>query len=676
MSESKPLQPPPASAAPARVVIDWVEPEIDGGRFPIKRTVGESVEVRAALHADGHELLAALLRHRAASAPEWNQVRMRELGNDRWSAVFEIATLEPHEYTVEAWIDRFRTWRRGLKKKIEAEQDVSVELLIGAELVRQAGRRVPQQRAQDAAQLETWAAELGAKAGAIEPRIRLALDPRLEALVDRHAERRGLAQYGLILRVTVDRAKARCSAWYELFPRSCADDPKRHGTFKDLERRLPYIAGMGFDVLYLPPIHPIGRTNRKGRNNAEIAEPDDVGSPWAIGAIEGGHKSIHPQLGTLEDFKHLLARARDYRLEVALDLAFQCSADHPYVREHPEWFRSRPDGSIQYAENPPKKYQDIYPPDFECDAWRELWHELASVVQFWIDQGVRIFRVDNPHTKPYAFWEWLIGAAKQRYPELIFLSEAFTRPQVMVRLAKLGFTQSYTYFTWRNTKRELTDYLTELTQTEVREYFRPNLWPNTPDILPEHLQYGGRPAFIARLVLAATLGANYGIYGPAFELCENRALTPGREEYLDSEKYQLRHWNLDGEGSLKDIITRVNRARRENPALQTQRGLEFHSIDNDHLIAYSKCSPDQSNIVLVIVNLDFHNTQSGWLELPLEKLGLDPQQAFQVHELLGDGHFFWHGPRNYVQLDPHIMPAHIFRVRRRLRTERDFDYFL
>jgi starch synthase (maltosyl-transferring) len=477
------------------------------------------------------------------------------------------------------------------------------------------------------------------------------------------------------LALVVDRERARFSTWYELFPRSCADTPGRHGTFKDCQRRLPYVASMGFDVLYLPPIHPIGRAHRKGANNAVTASADDPGSVWAIGAEEGGHTDVHPELGTLADFRALVAAAAEHGLEVALDLAFQCTPDHPWVKAHPDWFRRRPDGSVQYAENPPKKYQDIYPLDFETGHWGELWEGLTDVVRFWIDQGIRIFRVDNPHTKPFGFWEYLITTVKRTHPDVIFLAEAFTRPKVMYRLAKLGFTQSYTYFTWRNTKRELTEYLTELTRTEVRDYFRPSFWPNTPDILNEYLQVGGRPAFMARLILAATLAASYGIYGPPFELCVREPFAPGSEEYLHSEKYEIKRWDLDRPDSLRDLIARVNQIRKENPALHGDWGLRFHHVDNEQLIAYSKESPNGSNVVLVVVNLDPHHAQSGWLDFPIEDFGFDSQQPYQLHDLLTNAHYVWHGRRNYIGLDPHAVPAHIFHLRRRAHSERDFDYF-
>ncbi|HET8563336.1 MAG TPA: alpha-amylase family glycosyl hydrolase, partial [Candidatus Binatia bacterium] len=462
------------------------------------------------------------------------------------------------------------------------------------------------------------------------------------------------------LGVMVEREKARFSAWYEMFPRSCAAEAGKHGTFKDCESCLSYVASMGFDVLYLPPIHPIGRTHRKGKNNSVVAGPNDPGSPWAIGSTEGGHKDIHPELGTLKDFKRLTAKAQEIGIEIALDIAFQCTPDHPYVREHPDWFRWRPDGTIQYAENPPKKYQDIYPLDFDTDHWEELWQELKSVFLYWIDQGVRIFRVDNPHTKPFRFWEWLIAEVKRDYPEVIFLSEAFTRPKIMYRLAKLGFTQSYTYFAWRNTKAELTQYFTELTQTEVREFFRPSLWPNTPDILTEYHERGGRPAFMVRFVLAATLGPSYGIYGPAFELCEHRRKEPESEEYLESEKYEIKHWDIERADSLKGLIATVNRIRRQHAALQGDWNLRFHLTDNDQIICYSKQT--ESDLLVIVVNLDPHHTQSGWVDLAIHEDDVDLHQPYEVHDLLTDRKYLWQGSRNYVELNPEIIPAQIFQV--------------
>ncbi|MGE3313044.1 MAG: alpha-1,4-glucan--maltose-1-phosphate maltosyltransferase, partial [Limisphaerales bacterium] len=494
-------------------------------------------------------------------------------------------------------------------------------------------------------------------------------------MMARAPDRRFATRYSRDLGVVVDRELARFGAWYELFPRSLGKEG-RHGTLTDVRASLPRVAEMGFDVLYMPPIHPIGRTARKGRNNNPTCQPGEPGSPWAIGAAEGGHKSILPELGTLQDFRDLVAAAREHRIEIALDIAFQCAPDHPYVTEHPEWFRKRPDGTIQYAENPPKKYQDIYPFDFECEAWESLWKELKGIFEFWIGEGVTVFRVDNPHTKAIPFWEWCITELKGRHPDLIFLSEAFTRPKVMYRLAKLGFTQSYNYFPWRNTKEELTEYLTELTTTEVAEFLRPNLWPNTPDILPLYLQYGGRPAFAARLVLAATLGASYGIYGPAFELAVNDPRDPGGEEYFNSEKYEIKTWDLDAPGNLTELIRRINRIRRDNPALRSNARLRFHPLDNDQLIAFTKSSEDGANIILVVVNLDPRHVQSGWVVLPIEDWGIAPHGTHQMHDLLTDARYLWTGPRNYVELNPQFAQAHVFRLRKRVQTEQDFDYYL
>jgi starch synthase (maltosyl-transferring) len=612
----------------ARVVIENITPQVDCGQFPVKRVVGEAVIVEADVFTDGHDVVTCQLLHRREGASEWTEVTMSPMHNDRWFARFVPQEMGRYEYTVRAWVDHLATWKRDIAKKQAAGQDVAVDLLRGKQLEKEG--------------------------------------------IDKDI----VVQHKPACTVEVDRERARFSSWYELFPRSAGSRPGEHGTFRDVEARLPYVASMGFDVLYLPPIHPIGLTERKGPNNRTGGTKDDHGSPWAIGGAAGGHKSIHPQLGTLDDFRRLVAKAKEHGIELALDIAFQASPDHPYVKEHPEWFLKRPDGSIQYAENPPKKYQDIYPFHFESEAWRPLWEELKSVFDFWITQGVRIFRVDNPHTKPFGLWQYIIREVKKKHPDVLFLSEAFTRPKVMYRLAKVGFTQSYTYFTWRNTKYEITQYFTELSKPPVNDFFRPNLWPNTPDILPEFLQFGGRSAFALRLVLAATLGASYGIYGPAFELQEHKAREPGSEEYLDSEKYQLRSWNLDRSDSLKDLIARLNLIRRGNAPLQSNRGLKFHTIDNESLIAYSKSSEDGSDSVLVIVNLDPHHTHSGWLSLDLADLGVGTEKPYQVHDLLSGARYLWQGPRNFVSLDPSHSPAHIFRIRRRVRTERDFDYFL
>ncbi len=656
-----------------RVVIEGVAPEIDGGEFPIKRARGEAVIVEADIFADGHEAIAGRLLYRREQEPSWREAPLAPLENDRWRGAFVCAEIGRYFYSLAAWVDRFRSWRGDLRKKAGAGAHSEVDLLSGAILIDAAARRAA---GAEARALALAAKNLRAASRALADRVGEALSDDLLALMDRHPDRALETKYGKDLAVVVEREKARFSAWYEMFPRSAAAKPGRHGTFKDCERLLPYVASMGFDTLYLPPIHPIGRSHRKGKNNQMATTAKDPGSPWAIGAREGGHKSIHPELGSLADFKNLVRQAEKLGIEIALDLAFQCSPDHPYVKEHPQWFRWRPDKTIQYAENPPKKYQDIYPLDFTSERWLELWQELKSVALFWLEQGVRIFRVDNPHTKPLRFWQWLIAEIRKDYPDAIFLAEAFTRPKVMHRLAKAGFSQSYSYFAWRNSKPEIVQYFRELTETEAREYLRPNLWPNTPDILTEYLQFGGRPAFMIRLVLAATLGANYGIYGPAFELCETRPREPGSEEYLDSEKYEIKYWERERADSLKDFIARVNRIRRENRALQSDAGLRFHEVDNERIVCYTKQTEDWSNVVAVVVNLDPHHAQSGWVRIAPERLGLDPQDSYQAHDLLSGARFLWHGEKNFVRLDPQAAPAHIFRLRRRLRREQDFDYFM
>lgn len=653
-----------------RVVIENVKPQIDCGSFPIKRVVGEKVVVEADVFADGHDSVSASLLYKAQNEKDWREIPMTLLENDGWGGEFIVEKIGTYYYSLEGWVDYFKTWQKDFRKKFEAGYDIRVELLIGVDLIDDSSRIAS---TKDRKRLK----ELGRilKGKNLERAISIALGDELTELMAKNPNKKSATRFEKELRVVVDRPRALFSAWYERFPRSASSLAKNGGTFKDLEKLLPEIARMGFDILYLPPIHPIGRTHRKGKNNSPVAERDDVGSPWAIGSVEGGHKSIHPQLGNMKDFESLVKKTMDLGMEVAMDLAFQCTPDHPYVKEHPEWFRKRPDGTIQYAENPPKKYEDIFPLNFETDDIPGLWEELKSVTVFWINKGVKIFRVDNPHTKAFPFWTWLIGDIKRDYPYVIFLSEAFTRPKVMYRLAKIGFTQSYTYFTWRNTKREFMDYLTELTRTEVSEFFRPNFWPNTPDILPEHLQYGGRPAFITRLVLAGTLSSNYGIYGPAFELCENEALT-GKEEYLDSEKYEIRRWDWDKEGNLRDLISIFNGIRKENPALQLTRNLKFYQVDNEYLLFYGKATDDLENIILVVVNLDSFHTQSGWVSVPIDEFGIDPNQPYLVHDLLSQDKYIWHGERNYVELNPHVIPAHIFRLRKKLKREMDFDYFM
>lgn len=656
-----------------RVVIEKVRPQVDCGRFPIKRTVGEKVSVEANIFADGHDSIACALLYRREGFSRWEEVPMKPLPNDVWRGTFQVTHVGRYVYTLRAWIDRFQTWQKALTKKIAAGQDVSLDLLTGAELVEDAARRVEER---DGTQLREWAGRLRSQEHGEGLRVRAALSEDLARTMAGYPDLSVATTYDRELVVIVDREKARFSAWYEMFPRSTALVPGQHGMFADCETRLPYVAEMGFDVLYLPPVHPIGRTNRKGKNNRPEAREEDPGSPWAIGTEEGGHKDIHPQLGDLDDFRRLLSAAADYGIELAMDIAFQCSPDHPYVKELPDWFCHRPDGSVQFAENPPKRYEDIYPLDFETEDWEALWEELKNVLYFWIEQGIRIFRVDNPHTKPFRFWEWVISELKRDHPDVLFLSEAFTRPKVMYHLAKLGFTQSYTYFAWRNLKWELEQYFEELTRPEVRDFFRPNLWPNTPDILTEYLQMGGPPAFKVRAVLAATLGANYGVYGPAFEMCENRPRHPGSEEYLDSEKYEIRNWEITKPGNLKEFMAHLNRIRRQNPALQSDANLQFHFVDHPELICYSKHTEDLSNIILVVVNLDVHHTLSGQVHLPPETFGLDPRHPYQVHDLLSDARYLWHGAMHLVEINPGIVPAQVFRLRRRIRTERDFDYYL
>ena len=655
-----------------RVIIEGISPEVDGGRFPAKRTVGDQVRVGADIFTDGHDAIAAaLLVHREGS-DHWTEIPMQPLVNDRWTATFRVAELGRYGFRVQGWVDHFETWRRDLLKRIQAESDAPVDYLIGAELVSQAARRAA---GGDAAWLAARAAVLRSGDAPLSLRIH-ATDPMLHELALRYPDKRFATESDRETMIVVDPVRARFSSWYELFPRSTAAEPGRHGAFADCEKLLPSIADMGFNVVYMPPIHPIGRLFRKGRNNNPEAQPGECGSPWAIGAAEGGHKEILAELGTMEDFRHFVAEANALDLSVALDIAFQAAPDHPYVREHENWFRKRPDGTIQYAENPPKKYQDIYPFDFESEDWAGMWEELKSVFLYWTGMGVTIFRVDNPHTKAFPFWEWVIAEIKREHPEVLFLAEAFTRPKIMYRLAKLGFSQSYTYFPWRNGKAEIAAYLTELAQTPVREFFRPNQWPNTPDILTEFLQMGGRAAFVVRLLLASTLGANYGIYGPAFELLENVPVRHGSEEYLNSEKYEIRHWDLDRADSLRPLITRVNQIRNNNPALQSDWSLRFHSVDNDQLICYSKESEDRSNLLVTVVNLDPHHTQAGFVTLPLDELQIPQDRAFEAEDLLTGERYLWQGARNYVELNPSRLSGHILKIHRRMKIETDFEYFL
>ncbi|MGD0158013.1 MAG: alpha-1,4-glucan--maltose-1-phosphate maltosyltransferase [Terracidiphilus sp.] len=691
-----------------RVVIEDVSPQIDAGRHPICRVAGDEVVVTAAIFADGKDELAARLLYRHSSDRRWSFVPMRATGNDLWSGAFYVDKLGAWRFTLLGWVDHFTTWAGVLRKRIAAQkdseiagttlgtipgpdaglnvgssssaQDVGLALRSGAALVDAAAQRA---RANDAKRLREIARSFASLADENRSNYDDPCDEEVLQLMSNYPDLTNATRYEIELPVWVDRERARFSSWYELFPRSASPIPGQHGTFRDVERQLPEISAMGFDIVYLPPIHPIGRSFRKGPNNTTYAPPNAPGSPWAIGdraAIAssalgaqaagdlGGHKSIHPQLGTFADFDNLIAAARSQDVEIALDIAFQCSPDHPWVTEHPDWFVMRPDGSIQYAENPPKKYQDIYPLNFESSDWRALWDELYSVFESWIQRGVRVFRVDNPHTKPLPFWEWCLSALRTRYPDTIFLAEAFTRPHVMYGLAKRGFTQSYTYFTWRNSKFELQSYLEELTRPPVSEFFQPNFWPNTPDILHKTLQEGGRAAFMHRLILAATLSSSYGIYGPAYELGENAPAGPqaGKtesEEYLDSEKYEIRQRSRNAPHSLVPLITSLNRIRHANRALQSNTSLHFHPIDNPQLICYSKTTPGFDNTILVVVNLDSFNEQTGWTNLDLDKIGCSASESFLVDDLLNGVQYTWRAC-NYVALRPGAQPAHIFRVSR------------
>ncbi len=646
-----------------RVIIERVSPEIDCGQYPAKRVSGEKVLVGADIFGDGADRITAVLCYRRTGDSSWSEVSMLPTGNDRWEGSFLAGAPGRMEFSVEAWIDHFVTWKSGLRKKVDAGQNVSVELQIGALLVEKAATRAS---GRDAERLIALVSLL--KNADQDIAVEAAETDELDALMHRYPDKSCATRYDRVLAVQVDPVIAGFSTWYELFPRSWGKEPGRHGSFNDCRRMLPLIARMGFDVIYLPPVHPVGVTKRKGRNNSLVAAADDPGSCWAIGGSEGGHCALHPELGTIEDFLGFVGEAADHGISIALDIAFQCSPDHPWVKEHPKWFKWRPDGTVQFAENPPKRYEDILPIDFETEEWESLWTELKNVFLFWIDKGVKIFRVDNPHTKAFLFWDWAIDSIRKDHPDTVFLAEAFTRPKVMARLAKGGYSQSYTYFTWRNTKHDLQEYLTELTTTELAEYMRPNFWPNTPDILHEELQQHGRPMFLIRMVLAATLSSNYGMYGPAYELCENVPVMEGKEEYLHSEKYEIKAWDMDRPGNIRAEITAVNHIRRENPALQQTRNVTFVRIDagggNEHdmLIGYVKRSDDDRNVILTVVNLDPYKTHGGWLRFPLEQFGLSFDHRFRVEDLLSGRSYEWEGEWNFVSLNPGSTPAHIFNV--------------
>ncbi|MCC9166288.1 alpha-1,4-glucan--maltose-1-phosphate maltosyltransferase [Pontibacter harenae] len=640
-----------------RVVIENVKPQLNCGQYPIKRVVGEEVTVTADVFSDGHDEVKAVLLYHHVDSENWQEVPMEFLGNDRWQATFAPDSMGRFEYKLQGWVDHFYTWQKGIKKKFEANQDIRVELQIGAQYMEEAATRTDEEKRN---KLHAWAHELrhnSSPAFAVE----LALGTEATDLMYEVADRKHISTYNKVLQIDVERQKALFSTWYEFFPRSASQEPNKHGTFKDCERLLPRIAGMGFDTIYLPPIHPIGRAFRKGKNNNPTAQEGEPGSPWAIGAAEGGHKSILPELGTLEDFRHFVQKAQEHGIEIALDFAIQCSQDHPYVKEHPQWFKWRPDGTVQYAENPPKKYQDVLPVNFETEDWQNLWQELKSILIHWIEQGVNIFRVDNPHTKAFPFWEWVIAEVHRDHPQVIFLAEAFTRPRVMERLAKVGFTQSYTYYTWRNTAEELREYMEELTKTDMREYFRPNFWPNTPDILPLTLQHGGEAAHITRVVMAATLSSNYGLYGPVYEFGINTPVE-GKEEYWDSEKYEIKHWDWGRLTKIREVITKINKIRKVNAALQTTWNVAFGDVDNKAFVCYAKWDSSRQNKIVVVVNLDPYNSQAGWVRVPLKELGMPLQGQYLMHDLITEHKFTWTDEWNYVELRPHEMPVHVLRI--------------
>ncbi len=639
-----------------RVVIERLRPELDGGRHPIKRTLGDSVRVTANIFKDGHELIGAQLLCRGPGERLWREAAMsHDFDADVWHGRFVPDKIGRWEYTVEAWPDPFRTWREDLKKRLDAGQDVTSELLEGEQL---AHRRLAWLGDETPLEVRHAVKALGDTRASVDARLAVAFSKKLEEAMAGPLDPEHVTRHE-VRELYVDRERARFSTWYELFPRSASDAAGVHGTFADVERRLPDLASLGFDVLYLPPIHPIGVTHRKGRNNARTCQPSDVGSPWAIGNEQGGHDAIHPELGTMDDFRSLVRAAGEHGMEIALDFALQCSPDHPWIRQHPEWFFVRPDGTLRHAENPPKKYEDIYPLDFWCSDRHALWTACRDLVLFWVDQGVHAFRVDNPHTKPFVFWEWLISEVHRRHPQVIFLAEAFTRPKRMQALAKLGFSQSYTYFTWKNTAWELREYLSELSQGEMAEYYRPNFFANTPDILHEYLQDGGRAGFRVRLLLAGTLSPTYGIYS-GFELCENAPVRRGSEEYLDSEKYELKLRDWQAPGNIRADVARVNRIRREHPALQRLDNLRFLQTEAEPVLAYWKGAPGDD--LIVVVNTDPHHTHETFVHVPVDELGLGHHQPYQVVDLLTGERYAWAGARNFVRLDPSDKVGHVLRI--------------
>lgn len=640
-----------------RVIITNIAPQIEGGRYPAKATIHDEFVISADVFTDGHDEVSASVLLKHTKQRQWKELPMQLLNNDRWELPVYPDKTGFYQFQVQGWIDHFTTWKKGLVKKYEAGQDLTLEIQIGEQLIAAATKRA---NAKDKKAAQGYIRSLQ-EAKDMDSALLAATNNRLAADMRRWKNKDLITVDPNILLFEAERKRAAFSTWYELFPRSAAEEPGRHGTFNDVKRLLPRVAEMGFDTLYFPPIHPIGEEKRKGKNNSLTAGQDHPGSPWAIGNSHGGHKAIHPELGTLKDFKDLIKEARKYDIEIALDIAYQCAPDHPYVKEHPQWFRWRPDGTVQYAENPPKKYEDILPFNFETEDWQNLWLELKSVIDYWIAQGVRVFRIDNPHTKAFAFWEWMIKEVRNANPDVIFLAEAFTRQRVMERLAKAGFNQSYTYFTWRNTKEELEEYLTELTKTNMRYFFRPNFWPNTPDILPPEITYGGENALIRRLILAATLSSSYGLYGPVYEFGFTEPM-PNKEEYVDNEKYEIRHWEWDKYTRIKEIITRLNRIRKDNTSLQSTYNITLAETTSEQIFCCCKHDKQTGNTLIIAVNLDSHHTHGAHVKIPLESIGMMPGQEYRLHDLLSGDRYRWRGEWNFVQLNPHDMPAHILLV--------------
>lgn len=641
------------------VVIENFYPSLGAPSYLLKRVVDEPLDVYADIFKDGHDVISAALKWRLIGSTRWFESSMSAMGNDRWQGRCSFPKCGRWEFIIEAWPDSFRAWKKAYKARFDADDpEIPVESREGGKLLTQAA-----QRARGAGSTDT-AAELDELADMLcklkaQDLIEIVLSDDLQQMLDRYPDR-SMSTLSPPMRVIVERERGRFSAWYEFFPRGAEGRADKHSTFRDCLARLDDAKAMGFDVIYFPPVHPIGITGRKGKNNTLTSRAGDVGSPWAIGSNHGGHRAVEPALGTLEDFTWLVGEAQARGLEIALDFALNCSPDHPYVKEHPDWFHQRVDGSIRYAENPPKKYQDIYPLNFHCADWKNLWRELIDVVLFWVARGVKIFRVDNPHTKPVVFWETLIAQVHRRDSDVIFLAEAFTQPRMMQVLGKIGFTQSYTYFTWRESKQELEEYCRELTGADMRWYYRANFWPNTPDILPHHLQNAGPAMFKIRAALAATLMPCWGIYS-GYELVENTPL-PGREEYNDSEKYELKTRDWNQPGNIKGFITELNRARNENRALQLYDNLRFHGTDHDKIIAYSKSTPDFNNRILVVINLDAHSSAATMLHLDLAALGLNWDASYRVHDLIHGSSYEWKGPDNFVSLDPKATFMHLFRI--------------